>query len=173
MDRAIDWRSAQDLDRAGHQSRHGSGLSYRTQTRLEGIYSRLWTMVSAQAPGWTDPRRSVADAGPTMGGLRGADPAAAQRSLCLCLACRRPIEQPSVAMGTEPDHDVDTRGCNAGRTGHSRPYVDAGACEDCRKGSSDRERADRRCHRRDSRPPQYRRVRRPSLVQIRRHHVQK
>jgi hypothetical protein len=27
-------------------------------------------------------------------------------------------------------------------TGHSCPHVDTGACEDCRKGSSDRERAD-------------------------------
>ena len=50
MDRAIDWRSAQDLDRAGHVSRHGSGLSCRAQTRLEGIYSRLWIVVSSQAP---------------------------------------------------------------------------------------------------------------------------
>ena len=81
--------SAQDLDRSGHASRHGSGLSCRAQTRLEGIYSRLWIVVSSQAPRGTDPRRPVADAGPAMGGPRGADPATAQRSLCLRLACRR------------------------------------------------------------------------------------
>ena len=33
-------------------------------------------------------------------------------------------------------------------------HVGAGACEDCRQGSFDRERADRRCHCQNFRPPQ-------------------
>ena len=57
--------------------RHRIGLSCRAQTRLEGIYSRLWIVVPSEASWRTDPRRPVADAGPAMGRLRATDPAAA------------------------------------------------------------------------------------------------
>ncbi len=153
MDRAIDWRSPQDLDRAGH--RHVTEADCPVELRPD------WKEFTPGYGLWCPLKHP---GGQILGGLwmtrdqPWADhemPILQRLSEAYAYAWQAvgAIEQPSVAMGTEPDHDVDTRGCNAMRTGHSRSHVDAGACEDCRKRSSDRECADRWCHRRDSRPP--------------------